>query len=49
VTEEPLIENLVALAKENNIKVEILSTNTVEGSQFLQGFAGIGAFLRYRL
>jgi len=47
--EELLLEYLVTLAKDNNIKVEIISTNTTEGAQFQQGFAGIGAFLRYKL
>lgn len=46
--EEPLIEELADLAKERGIKVEIISENTGEGAQFLQGFGGIGAFLRYR-
>jgi peptide chain release factor subunit 1 len=45
----PLIDELTELAHENNIKVEIISTNTVEGAQFLNGFAGIGAFLRYKI
>ncbi|HIH22518.1 TPA: peptide chain release factor 1 [Candidatus Micrarchaeota archaeon] len=44
----PLIDDLVELAHENNIPVEIVSINTAEGTQFLQGFTGIGAFLRYR-
>lgn len=47
--EELLLEYLISLARDNNIKVEIISTNTTEGAQFLQGFAGIGAFLRYKL
>ncbi|MFA5077479.1 MAG: peptide chain release factor 1, partial [Candidatus Micrarchaeia archaeon] len=46
--DEPLIEELTDLAKEKGIKVEIISQNTAEGAQFLQGFMGIGAFLRYR-
>lgn len=44
----PLIDELTEMARENNIKTEIISTNTVEGAQFLNGFAGIGAFLRYK-
>lgn len=43
-----LIEEITELAKQYNIKVEIISENTTEGSQFFSGFAGIGAFLRYR-
>jgi len=46
--EEPLLDYLIDLARENNMKIEVISTNTVEGSQFLQGFAGAGAFLRYK-
>ncbi len=46
--EEPLIEQLTDLARERGIKVEIISSNTAEGAQFLQGFTGIGAFLRYK-
>jgi peptide chain release factor subunit 1 len=45
---EPLVDNLTDLAKENAITVEIVSTNTTEGAQFLSGFGGIGAFLRYK-
>jgi peptide chain release factor subunit 1 len=46
--DEPLTEDLADLAKEAGIKVEIISQNTAEGSQFLQGFGGVAAFLRYR-
>ncbi len=46
--EKDLIDDLDDLARANNIEVEIISTNTVEGSQFLTGFGGIGAFLRYK-
>lgn len=46
--EEPLLDYLIDRAKENDIKIEIISTNTVEGNQFFQGFAGAGAFLRYK-
>jgi peptide chain release factor subunit 1 len=44
----PLLEDLADLAKANDIKVDIVSTNTTEGAQFLSGFGGIGAFLRYK-
>ncbi|MFH1785088.1 MAG: peptide chain release factor aRF-1 [Candidatus Micrarchaeota archaeon] len=47
-SKELLIDDLDALAKQMEIPVEIISTNTVEGAQFLTGFGGIGAFLRYR-
>ncbi len=46
--QELLVDELAELAKENGIAVEILSTETVEGAQFLKGFGGIGAFLKYR-
>ena len=45
---EPLVDNLSDLARENSIPVEMVSTNTTEGAQFLGGFGGIGAFLRYK-
>ncbi len=45
---ELLIDELNELARQNEIPVEIISTNTVEGNQFLTGFGGIGAFLRYK-
>ncbi len=47
-SQEPLIEELSDLARANNIEVEIISTNTAEGAQFMTGFAGVGAFLRYK-
>ncbi len=43
-----LLDQLTDIAKENNIPIEIVSTNTVEGAQFLSGFGGVGAFLRYK-
>lgn len=45
---ELLIDDLTELAKQNEIEVEIVSTNTVEGNQFFTGFGGVGAFIRYR-
>ncbi len=48
VQEKDLIDDLLALAEKNNIKVEIISADTADGAQFLQTFYGIGAFLRYR-
>ena len=47
-SEKPLIDDLEELARENNIEVEIISNNTTEGMQFLTGFGGIGAMLRYK-
>lgn len=49
IEEEPLIEDLIDLARDSGIKVEVISTNTNEGAQFLQGFGGVGAFLRYKI
>ncbi len=46
--EVPLVDELVELSKKNNIPVEIISSTTTEGAQFLSGFAGVGAFLRYK-
>lgn len=46
--EKLLLDDLAELAKENNIEIEIISTNTPEGAQFLLGFGGIGAFLKYK-
>ena len=43
-----LIDDLVELAHENGVNVEIISTNTPEGVQFLRSFYGIGATLRYK-
>lgn len=43
-----VLDALSDLAREKNIELEIISTNTVEGAQFFSGFGGIGAFLRYR-
>jgi peptide chain release factor subunit 1 len=45
---ELLLDEMTELAMQAEIPVEILSTNTVEGAQFLTGFGGIGAFLRYK-
>jgi peptide chain release factor subunit 1 len=47
-SKELLLDDLNELARQNEIPVEIISTNTVEGNQFLTGFGGIGAFLRYK-
>ena len=45
---EPLIDELSDLCHQLEIPLEIVSTSSVEGNQFLTGFGGIGAFLRYR-
>ncbi|MDD5023103.1 MAG: peptide chain release factor aRF-1 [Candidatus ainarchaeum sp.] len=46
--DEQLNEYFIDLAKAQGIKVDVISTNSAEGNQFLQGFGGIGAFLRYK-
>ena len=45
---EPLIDELTDLCHQMEIPVEIVSTSSVEGNQFLTGFGGIGAILRYK-
>ncbi len=47
-SQELLLDELTELARAQDIEIEIISTNTTEGAQFLSGFGGIGAFLRYR-
>ncbi len=44
----PLIDYLIENAEQKGIKMEVISTNSVEGNQFLHGFGGIGAFVKYR-
>lgn len=39
---------LVGLAEEQGVHIEFISQDTIEGSQFLATFKGIGAFLRYK-
>ena len=46
--ELPLIDYLIDKGEELGVKVEVISTNTAEGMQFLQGFGGLGAFLKYK-
>ncbi|MEM3555859.1 MAG: peptide chain release factor aRF-1 [Candidatus Micrarchaeia archaeon] len=48
VEERELADELIELAESKGVKIEMISTETSEGSEFLQGFRGIGAFLRYR-
>ncbi|MBI5223081.1 peptide chain release factor 1 [Candidatus Micrarchaeota archaeon] len=47
-SEELLLDDLSNLAHQAEIPIEMISTNTVEGNQFLTGFGGIGALLRYK-
>jgi peptide chain release factor subunit 1 len=46
--DEPLVDELIDRANKSGVKVEVISTQTAEGSQFLNGFGGIGALLRYK-
>ena len=46
--EKDLIEELAKLAEETGAKLELISTDTIEGKQFLQAFGGIGALLRFK-
>jgi peptide chain release factor subunit 1 len=43
----PLAEYIIELCRSAGIKVEVISINTSEGQQFLNGFSGIGAILKY--
>lgn len=46
--DEPLVDEAIDRANKHNVKVEVISTHTAEGAQFLNGFGGIGALLRYK-
>lgn len=48
IEEKDLAEALIEAAELKGVKVETISTDTAEGSQFLQAFGGLGAFLRYK-
>jgi peptide subunit release factor 1 (eRF1)/transcriptional regulator with XRE-family HTH domain len=43
----PIAEYLIDLCRSKDIKVEIISATSSPGEQFLNGFGGIGAILRY--
>jgi peptide chain release factor subunit 1 len=47
-SETDILDELVEMADSKGVKMELVSSETSEGSQFLVGFKGIGAFLRYR-
>jgi peptide chain release factor subunit 1 len=47
IEDENLIEKFEELAEKSGADIEFISNETVEGSQFLNGFYGVGAFLRY--
>ncbi|MCD4739852.1 peptide chain release factor aRF-1 [archaeon] len=46
--EEDLVEYLMELAEGTGSEVELISTETQEGEQFLKSFGGIGALLRFK-
>ena len=46
--DEPFVDEIIDRAHKNGVAVEVISTQTAEGAQFLNGFGGIGALLRYR-
>ncbi|MCK4319920.1 peptide chain release factor aRF-1 [Candidatus Micrarchaeota archaeon] len=46
--EMPVVDYIIDLAMDKGIEVEVISTKTVEGAQFLNAFGGLGAFLRYK-
>ncbi len=48
VEEVDLYDYFLDLAQSTNAKVELISTETLEGKQFLDTFGGLGAFLRYK-
>ncbi|RME80150.1 MAG: peptide chain release factor 1 [Methanobacteriota archaeon] len=47
VEDESLTDYIIELSQDHNIRVIVVSKKTNEGLQFLKGFGGIGAFLRY--
>ena len=47
--QESLIEWLIYNAKNYGTDVIVISSNTPEGTQFVQGFGGIGGILRYEI
>ncbi|CAI4055645.1 translation termination factor eRF1 SKDI_02G2540 [Saccharomyces kudriavzevii IFO 1802] len=49
VTEEPLIEWLAANYKNFGAILEFITDKSSEGAQFVTGFGGIGAMLRYKV
>jgi len=42
------ISELIELAEKRNVELEFISVETNSGQQFMSGFQGLGAFLRYR-
>jgi peptide chain release factor subunit 1 len=48
VEEKDLFDELYDMADEKGIDVKVISADTRDGAQFLAGFKGIGALLRYQ-
>jgi peptide subunit release factor 1 (eRF1) len=48
VEEVDFYDYCLEIAQSTGAKVELISTETLEGKQFLETFGGIGAFLRYK-
>ena len=48
IEEKDVFDEFFDLAESLGVKVEILSADTKEGAQFLGGFKGIGAILRFK-
>ena len=46
--EKDFVEELAEIAEQMGSKIEMISTDTPEGEQFLEGFGGIGALLRFK-
>ncbi len=44
-----LVDDLAELAEQSGAKVEMISSDTPEGAQFLNAFRGIGAILRFKV
>lgn len=43
------IDYMIEQAEKSSARVEVISTDTSEGKQFLQAFGGVGAILRYKI
>ena len=49
IEQTSLLESLTEKYKDSGSTLEIASDRSAEGSQFVQGFEGIGAILRYQV
>ncbi|MDE1824968.1 MAG: peptide chain release factor aRF-1 [Candidatus Micrarchaeota archaeon] len=48
VEQRDAIEEMIKKAEENGVQIEFVSSESSYGKQFLMGFSGIGAILRYK-